>query len=135
MLRRDVVLSQEYLAFLLLNLFDLFLTGYIFRNHGLEANGAARFILQKYGLVGLPVYKFLLVIVLILACEGIAMRSIRIAKLIMTAGCVLYTALVFWEVFLIITQIHMPRANSHPNAMITRVRCHEAASRHASITG
>ena len=88
MLKRDVVLSQEYMAFLLLNLFDLFLTGYIFRNHGLEANGAARFILQKYGLAGLPIYKFVLVIILIMACEGIAMRSIRMAKFIMTAGCV-----------------------------------------------
>ena len=39
--KRDVVLAQEYLGFLLLNLFDLFLTGYIFRHQGQEANGAA----------------------------------------------------------------------------------------------
>lgn len=106
MFRRDVVLAQEYLAFLLLNLFDLFLTGYIFRHHGMEANGAAVWIMDKWGLAGFAIYKFILVAVVVLACEGISIKSLQKSKLLITGGCLVYLAVVFWECYLIATNIH-----------------------------
>lgn len=101
--KRDVLLAQEYLAFLLLNMFDLFLTGYIFKIGGMEANGLAGWIYSHYGQRGFALYKFGLVAIVVLACEGYSLKSIRISRIIITVGCLLYLLVVFWEVFLIVT--------------------------------
>ena len=103
-LKRDVLLAQEYLAFLLLNMFDLFLTGYIFKLGGIEANGPANWIWLHYGQRGFALYKFGLVTIVVLACEGYSIKNIRVSRIIVTVGCLVYLLVVFWEVFLIITQ-------------------------------
>ncbi len=102
--KRDVLLAQEYLAFLLLNMFDLFLTGYIFRLGGIEANGPANWIWTHYHQQGFAFYKFGLVTIVVLACEGYSLKNVRISRIIITVGCLVYLLVVFWEVFLIITQ-------------------------------
>lgn len=102
--KRDVLLAQEYLGFLLLNIFDLFLTGYILRAGGLEANGPANWFWVHFGFRGFAMYKFGLVMIVVLACEGISLANIRTSRIIMTMGCLVYLLIVFWEVFLIITQ-------------------------------
>ena len=107
--KRDVLLGQEYLAFMLLNLFDLFLTGWIFRHNGSEANGIAVFILEHFHLVGFVVYKFCLVVIVVLACEGISIQSVRKSRIVITAGCLVYLFIVFWECFLILTFINGPQ--------------------------
>jgi hypothetical protein len=120
--KRDVMLAQEYLGFLMLNVFDLFLTGYIFRHHGQEANGAAIWVLSHFGLRGFAVYKFLLVLIVICACEGVSLQSVRKSKIIITVGCLIYLAVVFWECFLVLTQINgvpVPLDNVSPNVITT----------------
>ena len=119
--KRDVVLAQEYLGFLLLNLFDLFLTGYLLGQRGAmgtqgqEANGAAVWVMTQFGLRGFALYKFLLVLVVVLACEGVSLQSVRTSKIIVTAGCALYLLVVCWECFLILTQInHLHFQGLHP---------------------
>ena len=102
--KRDVLLAQEYLGFLLLNMFDLFLTRYIFRKGGMEANGLANWFWTHFGFHGFALYKFGLVMIVVLACEGISLANIRTSRLIVTMGCLVYLLIVFWEVFLIITQ-------------------------------
>ena len=104
--KRDVLLAQEYLGFLLLNMFDLFLTGYIFHHGGMEANGLAGWIYGRFGQPGFAVYKFGLVMIVVVACEGISLKNIRTSRIIVTAGCLVYLLIVFWEVFLIITQVN-----------------------------
>ena len=104
--KRDVLLAQEYLGFLLLNMFDLFLTGYIFNHGGMEANGLAGWIYAHFHQQGFAIYKFGLVTIVVLACEGISISNIRTSRIIVTAGCLVYLLIVFWEVFLIITQVH-----------------------------
>lgn len=114
--KRDVILAQEYLAFTLLNLFDLFLTGYIFNHGGMEANGAAAYIYLHFKGIGFTVYKFLLVLVVILACEGIAQRSVRKARLVVTFGCLIYVFLVLYESAQIFTHITSPHLLPSHNA-------------------
>ena len=106
MFRKDVVLAQEYLGFLLLNLFDLFLTGYIFRHEGQEANPAAVAIMKLGGLAGFAIYKFILVTIVVLACEGISTKSLRTSKAVIVGGIIIYSALVLYECFQIATNIH-----------------------------
>jgi len=105
--KRDVLLAQEYLGFLLLNIFDLFLTGYIFQHEGAEANKAAQAILTHFGPSGFAVYKFALVSVVVLACEGISLKSLRTSRAIVLGGCLLYLCVIAYESFLIITRIHL----------------------------
>ncbi len=104
--KRDVLLAQEYLGFLLLNVFDLFLTGYIFRNGGHEGNGLALWVERHFGESGFALYKFLMVVVVVLACEGISLKNLRLARVIVTSGCVVLTLVVCWEVFLIFSHIY-----------------------------
>lgn len=85
-------------------MFDLFLTGYIFRLGGIEANGPASYIWTHYHQQGFAFYKFGLVTIVVLACEGYSIKNIRISRIIITVGCLVYLLVVFWEVFLIITQ-------------------------------
>lgn len=108
--KRDVALAQEYLAFLLLNLFDLFLTKYIIDHHGMEANGMAAWVLAHFHGRGFVAYKFGLMVVLVVCCEGISLKSLPTSRLIVTVGCFVYVLLVFYECFLIFTHISGPAA-------------------------
>jgi hypothetical protein len=115
--KRDLLLSQEYLAFVLLNLFDLFMTGWIFQHNGVEANGLAVWILQRYGLKGFVVFKFCLVAVVILACEGISLQSIKKSRIIITCGCIIYVFLVFYESYSIAMHLTAPPPTDTSRAM------------------
>ena len=105
---KDLILAQEYLAFLLLNLFDLFLTGYIFKHHGMEANGIALLVLHRYGLLGFAIFKFLLVTVLVLICEVIATHKLKSARMVILLGCFVYGFVVIYESVLIFQHIDRP---------------------------
>lgn len=111
---RDVTLAQEYLAFTLLNLFDLFLTGYIFHHGGIEANGLAAWIFKVGHGLGFAIYKFLLVTIVILVCERIAVVNIRKARLVVMFGCWVYVLLVLYESIQIFSNITGPHAG-HTN--------------------
>ncbi|HEY3328437.1 MAG TPA: DUF5658 family protein [Capsulimonadaceae bacterium] len=110
MFKRDIVLAQEYLGFLLFNLFDLFLTGYIFRHSGQEANGLALWVLHTFGLRGFAIFKFLMVIFIIVICDVISLYSLERARQVITGACVLYLLVIFWETFLIFDVINRPIA-------------------------
>jgi len=133
--KRDVLLAQEYLAFMLLNLFDLFLTGWIFRNNGSEANGLAVFILEHFHLIGFVIYKFFLVVVVVMACEGISVQSIRKSRIVITAGCLVYLFIVFWECFLIVTYINGPKHNEIDGSDPTSTSSMATPSTFATIDG
>ena len=106
MLKSNVRYPQEYLGFVLLNLFDLFLTGYIFRYNGAEANGMASSIINHYGYVGFVLYKFILVTIVVLACEGVATKNSRLAKGIILGGCFVYFLVVLYEIALVLHVLH-----------------------------
>lgn len=106
MLKEPVRFPQEYLGFVLLNLFDLFLTGYIFRYQGIEANAVASGIISRFGYRGFVCYKFLLVTIVILACEGISRKNERLSKLIILFGSTVYALVVLYEILLIVHVLH-----------------------------
>jgi hypothetical protein len=130
-LTQKVTLAQEYLGFLLLNLTDLFMTGFILAHQGQEANKTANWVLSNFGQSGFVVYKFLLTTVVVLACEGIATKNIRKAKAVVLFGCLILTFVVCYESFLIITNIHMkPRAAAFISRPTRLPRGNEAGGAH-----
>ncbi len=83
-------------------------TGYIFRHSGQEANGLALWVLHHFGLMGFAVFKFLMVVFIILVCEAISFHSVERAKQVITGACVLYVLVILWEAFLILAYINQP---------------------------
>ena len=115
--KRDLVLGQEYLAFVLLSIADLFLTGYIFRHGGMEANGLPAWILEhggNMGLLYLVLFKFGMVMFLIVICEVIALYTIQRARFVILGACTVYFLVVLYECFLIFNNIDKPIVQ--PNA-------------------
>jgi len=108
MFKKDVILAQEYLGFLLLNLFDLFLTGWIFRHSGQEANGIAALVLKYWGLRGFAIFKFVMTAIVIVICEVIGKYSNVRARQLILGASTLYVLVVFWEIYLIFAFILHP---------------------------
>ncbi|MDR3709305.1 MAG: DUF5658 family protein [Capsulimonadaceae bacterium] len=117
MFKRDVTLAQEYLGFMLLNLFDLFLTGFIFKNYGQEANGVALFVLHHFGLRGFALFKFIMVAFIILICEVISLQNVSRARQLILGASVLYLAVVMYEIYLVFMFIYKPLPMPKPVAM------------------
>ena len=108
------------MAFLLLNLFDLFLTGYIFSHNGMEANGIAAYILTRFHQRAFAIYKFAMVVIIIIICEVVGTKSMKKARLIMLLGCSVYFAVVLYESYLIFNYISYPSVKpSDDSALIS----------------
>jgi hypothetical protein len=116
--KRDVILAQEYLGFLLLNLCDLFLTGWIFRHNGSEANPLAVWCLRHGGYHTFVIVKFALITIVVLACEGYSLKDVRVSRVIITAGCLVYLAVVVYECFLIWKFIQLPKVNNTESSVL-----------------
>ena len=117
--KRDVILAQEYLAFTLLNLFDLFLTGYIYTPRRQEANGLAAYDLAR------PDYHDVGVCRLQVSAGGGHRHGLRDhlpekrpkARLVVTFGCFVYVLVVLYECALIYTHITGPSTRRSPRAI------------------
>jgi hypothetical protein len=97
--KKPLTLQQEYLALLLLNLFDLFLTGWIFRQGGHESNRLANVIMAHFKLAGLAVYKVASVAVIIVLSEIVAQKHKETAVRLVMATCLFYLFLVCYECY------------------------------------
>lgn len=77
----------------------------------MEANGLAAFILNNFGEYGkqaFAIYKFLMVMLIIVICEVVANKSVKKARLIMLLGCTIYFGVVLYECFLVYKFIELP---------------------------
>lgn len=100
--RRPLPMSDEYAGFLLLNMFDLFLTGYIFRHGGEEVNPVGIWVMDRFGMSGFAVFKFAMVAFAILIIEVIyRLRPDRARSLLNTANLV-YLGVILWECVLLL---------------------------------
>ncbi|MDH7568282.1 MAG: DUF5658 family protein [Armatimonadota bacterium] len=97
-LRRNVALSDYYLAFVLLNLLDLVFTGAYLSLGGSEANAAAAWILRRFGLRGLALFKFALVTLVVGVCEAAYTRRPAVSRALILAGCAVYGVVVLLQI-------------------------------------
>lgn len=94
-------MGDEYAGFVLLNLFDLCLTIAIFQRGGREVNPIGYYVILHHGLSGYTLFKFALVVAIILACERVHGIRPRSARGLMYAGNLVYLGIVLWECVLI----------------------------------
>ena len=71
---RHVLLPNHYAWFVLASSLDLLMTWVVLHVGGYEANELARYIIERFDLYGVLVFKFALVIVVIGICEFVGMR-------------------------------------------------------------
>lgn len=117
--KRELILTQEYLGFLLLSIADLFLTGWIFKHHGMEANQVALWVLRNFHEAGFAIFKFLMVAFIIIVCEVISTSDLRKARAIILTGCGIYLFVVIYECVLIYQNIEVPEIHGEEPGAIT----------------
>lgn len=94
-------LSDDYVGFALLNLFDLSLTAVIFHHGGREVNPIGYAVMLRYGLGGYVLFKFALVAVTILACNRIDSLRPRAARHLINTANLVYLGIILWECVLL----------------------------------
>ena len=81
-----VIFPNGYVWFVFISALDIMLTWIVLHLGGREANQLANAILYRYGLPGLVVFKFALVILVVLICEWVGRRRPESARLLLSVG-------------------------------------------------
>ena len=87
-------LEEESAVFILVNFADVILTGLAFRAGAREVNIAANWVLHRFGLSGMVIYKFALVTFVLLVCQYIYPTHPKTARAVLLIGSVAYGLLV-----------------------------------------
>jgi hypothetical protein len=66
---------NAYALYILLSSLDIIITWTILRAGGQELNVVADWVIQNYDRVGVVVYKFLLLVIVVLICETVGRRN------------------------------------------------------------
>jgi hypothetical protein len=90
-------MGDEYAGFVLLNLFDLCLTAAIFQRGGREVNPVGYYVMLHYGLGGYTLFKFALVMTVVVTIETLNKIRPRTARGLMNCGNLVYLGIVLWE--------------------------------------
>jgi hypothetical protein len=75
-----VLYENHYTWFVLVSALDIMLTWVILHAGGREANQLAATVLQQFGLEGLVIFKFALVILVIAICEVVGRKNLATGR-------------------------------------------------------
>ena len=81
--------ENHYTWFVLVSALDVMLTWLVLHAGGREANAIAAAVLQRWGLEGMVVFKFALVVFVIVLCEAIGRRSLPAGRRLATSAVAL----------------------------------------------
>lgn len=80
---------NRYVWFVFLSAMDVMMTYVVLRFGGSEANNVAAWILYHWGFIGMIIFKFVLVALVIIICEYVGRRNRSYGRLLIHAGLVL----------------------------------------------
>src|SRR5262245_3254300 len=86
---RQVLFPNGYVWFVFLSALDIMLTWIVLHRGGREANSLANAVLTRWGLPGFVVFKFVLVVVVIVICEIVGKRDLKSARTLLAGGIVI----------------------------------------------
>lgn len=78
--------ENAYVWFVFLSALDLLFTWLVFDRGGYEANALAATVLRHTGLVGLVLFKFAVVLFVIMLCEGVGRKSVTAGRTLAVAA-------------------------------------------------
>ena len=102
-----LLLPSHYFWYLLVSSMDLMLTWLILGLGGHEVNAIADRVLQVHGFPGLIIYKFTLVIAVILFCEQIGRMDLKKAKQVLVFAIAVTSIPVVWSFLLLIHEVSL----------------------------
>jgi hypothetical protein len=102
---RQVIFPNGYVWFVFLSALDIMLTWVILHVGGREANTLADAIIRHHGLPGLVIFKFLLVIVVILICEHVGRTRYESARVLLSVGIMITCLPVVLALLLLLLQL------------------------------
>ncbi len=94
MFKRKLALEEESSLFILVNFADLVLTGLAFGLGAREVNVFANWVIARFGLTGMVIYKFALVTFVLLICQYVYTTHPKTARIVLVAGSVAYSVLI-----------------------------------------
>ena len=80
--------QEQYVWLIFLSSLDIMLTWHILRNDGTEVNPVARIVIDTWGLTGAVLFKFALMLFVIIACEVIGRKRDRLARRLIMFGLI-----------------------------------------------
>ena len=101
-LTRKLPLQDETTFFILVNVFDIFMTYALLRFGAIEANPIARFFLHRFGFNGMIAFKLVVTACVCVIAQVIATKSIAKAKSLLVLGSVIVGAVVAYSLFLFV---------------------------------
>ncbi|HTL28301.1 MAG TPA: DUF5658 family protein [Tepidisphaeraceae bacterium] len=93
---------NQYVWFVFVSALDLMLTWVILYFGGREVNGVASHILHQYGIVGMVIFKFALVVLVVVLCEWIGRHNDRAGRRVASLAIVVTCLPVLLSFFLLI---------------------------------
>lgn len=102
--QRQMLYPNEYAWFLLVASLDILLTWVILSHGGEEVNPIAAVVIDRWGLNGAIVFKFSLVLFVIIVCEIVGRtRSLRRGRRLIIFGIGISALPIIWSFFLLYT--------------------------------
>lgn len=80
--------QEQYVWLIFLSSLDIMLTWHILRNDGTEVNPVARLVIDTWGLTGAVLFKFALMLFVIIACEVIGRKRDKLARRLIMFGLI-----------------------------------------------
>jgi hypothetical protein len=102
---RQLPLQNETTIFILVNVFDIFMTYILLRFGAMESNPIANYFFQIWGFRGMLVFKLSIVTFVCVVAQVVAFKKIRTARFLLMTGTlitgavVVYSALLFCKHF------------------------------------
>ena len=96
---------NRYVWFVFLSTMDVFMTFIVLQFGGAEANSLANWILVRFGLAGMTIFKFVMVVFVIGLCEIVGRLDERAGRLLIGAGLIITCAPVVLA-FVLLWQSH-----------------------------
>ena len=97
---RELPLQNQTNTFILINVFDVFMTYTLIRFGGIEANPVARVFLDRWGFNGMISFKMVIVAFVCIVAQIIGHRRLRTAKTLLNFGTLVTGTVVIYGIVL-----------------------------------
>ncbi|MEM9414704.1 MAG: DUF5658 family protein [Planctomycetota bacterium] len=98
---RQMLFPNAYAWLLLFSALDIMLTWVILTRGGREVNVIAEWVIRRFELEGMIVYKFVLVLVFVLLCEVVGRLRLSSGRTLSGVGVAIASVPVLWSVWLL----------------------------------
>ena len=102
----DLPLQTETTVFILLNCLDIFLTYVLLQLGAMEANPFANYFFQRWNIVGMVVFKLVIVTIVCVIAQLVGTRRLTTARMLLMSGSLIVGGVVVYSLSLLIQKAY-----------------------------